>query len=510
VQIFDPLYCRFVFGTWFSFFAASNLVAQTNQGRLEITVTDSNGLVPCRIHLKGADGKPVKADPLPFFRDHFVCPGTVGIALSPGQYAYEIERGPEYLVRAGSFMVAVGATQTLALSLERLVDLAAEGWWSGELHVHRPLPDIELLMQAEDLHVAPVMTWWNKQNLWSKQEIPDNLLVSFDRNRFYQVMAGEDEREGGALLYFNLSQPLAIAAAAREYPSPLKFLAEARKHAGVRVDIEKPFWWDVPTWLASGQIDTIGLANNHMCRDQMFESEAWGKSRDIQRLPPPRGNGFWTQEIYYHILNCGLRIPPTAGSASGVLPNPVGYNRVYVQVGPKLAYDQWWENLRAGRSFVSNGPLLRCQADGHWPGHIFKAKNPVEIELKTAFASRDPIPGFEIIKNGRIELTVPFEDWKRIGKLGKVKFTESGWFLVRVIADNSKTFRFASTAPFYVEIGERPRRISRASAQFFLDWVRERMSRIKLDDPIQREEVLAYHRMAETFWQEKVTQANAD
>ena len=28
--------------------------------------------------------------------------------------------------------------------------------------------------------------------------------------------------------------------------------------------------------------------------------------------------------IYYHLLNCGLRVPPSAGSASGVLPNPVG------------------------------------------------------------------------------------------------------------------------------------------------------------------------------------------
>ena len=53
-------------------------------------------------------------------------------------------------------------------------------------------------------------------------------------------------------------------------------------------------------------------------------------------------------------------------------------------------------------------------------------------------------------------------------------------------------------------------RISRASAQFFLDWVRERSGRIKLEDPAQREEVLAYQRVAEKLWQEKVARANAD
>ncbi len=488
----------------------TDLLAQTNPGQLEITITDdkNGGPIACCIHLKDVKGKSVRAEKLPFFRDHFVCTGKIQLDLAPGNYSYEIERGPEYLMRTGTVTVAA-ATQNLALKLERLAEMAAEGWWSGDLHVHRPVDDIALLMQAEDLHMVPVMTWWNAKNEWSKRKPPAELLVQFDRNRFYQVMAGEDEREGGALLYFNLKEPLPIASATREYPPPMKFLKEARRHSDVWVDIEKPFWWDVPVWLASGQVDSVGLANNHMCRDQMYESEAWGKPRDKERLPPPRGNGFWTQEIYYHILNCGLRLPPSAGSASGVLPNPVGYDRVYVQVGPDLAYEKWWEGLRAGRSFVSNGPLLRCKANGHWPGHVFTAKSPLEIEVEAALATRDPISTIEIIKNGRVDSAVTFEEWKRTGKLGRLKFSESGWFLVRAIADNPKTFRFASTAPFYVEIGKRKRLISRESAQFFLDWVRERMGRIKLDDPKQREEVLGYHRMAEKFWQEKFESANA-
>lgn len=140
---------------------------------------------------------------------------------------------------------------------------------------------------------------------------------------------------------------------------------------------------------------------------------------------------------------------------------------------------------------------------------MFKTNAPLEVEIEAALTTRDPIPTIEIIKNGRVERAVPFEEWKRTGKLDRVKFTDSGWFLVRAVADNSKTFRFASTAPFYVEIGERPRRISRESARFFLDWVRERMGRIKLEDPAQHEEVLAHHRMAEKFWQEKVASANA-
>ena len=91
-----------------------------------------------------------------------------------------------------------------------------------------------------------------------------------------------------------------------------------------------------------------------------------------------------------------------------------------------------------------------------------------------------------------------------------MNFQESGWFLVRVITGNPKTFRFASTAPFYVEISAGRRRISKASAQFFLDWARERAQRVKLTDPAQRQEVLYYHELAEKFWQDLLNRANAD
>jgi hypothetical protein len=230
------------------------------------------------------------------------------------------------------------------------------------------------------------------------------------------------------------------------------------------------------------------------------------------RLPPPRGNGFWTQEIYYHILNCGLRIPPSAGSASGVLPNPVGYNRVYVYLGRRLSYEKWWEGLRAGRSFVSNGPLLRCEANGKFPGHVFTASEgkEVKLKLKARLDARDPISSIEIVKDGRVESAVAFDEWKKTGSLGALRFDRSGWFLVRAIADNAKTFRFASTAPYFVEIGKEKRRISKASAQFFLDWARERAKRVRLEERAKREEVLRYHVMAEKFWLGVLAQANAE
>jgi hypothetical protein len=91
-----------------------------------------------------------------------------------------------------------------------------------------------------------------------------------------------------------------------------------------------------------------------------------------------------------------------------VLPNPVGHNRVYVHVDGELSYEKWWDGLRAGRSFVSNGPLLRVKANGQWPGHVFRAASGagLSIDFGVQLDGRDPINRIDILRNGRIEKTI--------------------------------------------------------------------------------------------------------
>ncbi len=496
------------------FLSALATVASAADEQLVIKVIDRDTGKPiaARMHLKDARGRPVRIPKLPYWKDHFVIDGEVTLKLRKGNYTFEMECGPEYLRRSGYFTMKRFGNDVKTVDMKRFANLADEGWWSGDLHIHRPIEDIELLMRADDLHVAPVITWWNKKNLWKKRKLPENSLVKFDTNRYYHLMAGEDERGGGALLFFNLSRPLDLTRASREYPSPMTFLEAARETQGVHIDIEKPFWWDVPLWLASGKVHSIGLANNHMQRESILDNEAWGKPRDRILFPKPWGNGRWSQEIYYHILNCGLKIPPSAGSASGVLPNPVGYNRVYIYVGKDFSYERWWAGLRAGRVVVTNGPLLRPKVEGQMPGHTFIADKGEEIELEVALtlSTQDKIDYLEVIKNGRLVHEVRLADWAKAGgKLPLLKFKQSGWFLVRAVTSNQKTYRFASTGPYYVSIGYK-KRISKKSAQFFLDWVRERAAQIKLADPRQQQEVMRYHRMAEEFWQRRVKLANVE
>jgi hypothetical protein len=150
--------------------------------------------------------------------------------------------------------------------------------------------------------------------------------------------------------------------------------------------------------------------------------------------------------------------------------------------------------------------------EGALPGHIFKADAGQDVELTIALnlSTRDKIDYLEVIQDGRTVHEVRLDQFaKANGKLPPVKFIRSGWMLVRAVTNNPVTYRFASSGPYYVEIGYE-RRISKKAAQFFLDWVDERARRIKLENADELSQVLAPHQRARDFWQTKVAQANAD
>jgi len=446
---------------------------------------------------------------LPFWHDHFVLPGEVTLKLPKGNYVFELERGPEYVTCSGHFAIDNFADDTKEVELQRFVDMSRFGWWSGDLEVHRPADDLELLMRADDLHVVPLVTWWNNESR-SRGKSKD-LLVQFDGNRYYHLMGGGQVRAGGTLLFFNLSDPLSCEGADPEYPSPGGLIEQARQRGAVWVDMNKPFWWDLPALVAHAHIDSLQIAHSQICRSRTISEETGGKTRDKLRFPGNWGNAQWSQEIYFHLLNCGLRLPPTAGSGSGVSPNPVGYNRVYVHVDGDFSYEKWWQNLKAGRVTVTNGPLLRPLVRGELPGHVFRGEKgqTLDFEIGLTLSTREPISYLEVIKNGKIEHSIRFNEYAKTGRLPKIEFQESGWFVVRAVTDLVPTYRFAMTGPYYVEFDYKPR-ISKQSAQLFLDWLYQRARQIQLGNPQQQREVLAYHREARDFWQDLLSRANSE
>jgi hypothetical protein len=482
-------------------------------GQLLLSVVDKDTRQPiaCRIHLLNGNGRPVKLPGTAAWADHFDFKEKALLKLPVGNYSFVVERGLEYLEMNGHFRLENFADDSKQIELRRFCDMAKEGWWSGDLDVHRPEKDLPLVLEAEDLHVAPLTTFSNAKSQWSKRALPAKPLVEAAANRYYHLLGGEDTARGGLLAYLNLNQPFELSSPTAE--SPLDHISEARKQAGAWVDVRSASAWDLPIWIAQGKVDSIEVLDRQFIRDGGPPPAMPGdRPRDKQQYPPPTGIGRWSQKVYFQLLNCGLRIPPAAGSGSGIASNPAGYNRMYVFCGEHFSYENWWAGVREGKVVITNGPMLRPTVEGHPPGHVFKAAagEKIDFEIALTLSTRDKISYLEIVQDGRAIHQVRLDEWQKAnGKLPHVVFDQSGWFLVRAVADTGKTSRFAMTAPYYVEIGDTPR-ISRSAAQFFRDWVNERETQVKVDDSSLRQATQAEIDAARQFWKQMEAKANAD
>jgi hypothetical protein len=367
------------------------------------------------------------------------------------------------------------------------------------------------------LYVAQAIAWGQRINAWKGKTAPENPIVEFD-GRFYNAMAGRDRRAGGRLLLLGRSRPFDLPPGKGEYPSTMDVIASLEADAdslhadALHIDVEKAYWQDLPLWLAAGKVQTIEILCDDLRRESANAKPPVGaRPWDRIRYGPPSGSGRWAQTIYFHALNCGFRIAPSAGSGSGDVDNPVGYNRVYVKVDGPLTYEKWMEGLRAGRSFVTNGPLIRPAVEGLPPGEVFRGEKgkTLELEIGLTLSMQDKVEYLEVVQNGLTVHEVRLSKWAESGgKLPPIQFDQSGWFLVRAITSEPKTFRYAASAPYYVEI-DYQRRVSKESAQFFLDWVVDRKASLKLSNERERQSVLAQIESAEAFWRKKVEQANA-
>jgi hypothetical protein len=156
-------------------------------------------------------------------------------------------------------------------------------------------------------------------------------------------------------------------------------------------------------------VDAIGVVNNHFHPGDVWpEGEKYGSMpQDKPEYKTPAGFAQWVLNLYYSILNCGFRIPVSAGSASGVMTSWPGYERVYVHLDGAFSYDNWFRGLKAGHSFATNGPILLTSAEGKLPGSEFVWNRPMAVSLAVEANSHSLVDRIEIVANGEVLRSVP-------------------------------------------------------------------------------------------------------
>ncbi|NND99953.1 MAG: CehA/McbA family metallohydrolase [Pirellulaceae bacterium] len=489
--------------------------------RVVVTDADTNEMLPARLYLNDAGGKPyffesvsesgtavryekqnwINKESTEYHTTISADPCTV--SLPPGNYTLGVYRGKEYHPHQQTFDV-VDQDLDLSVSLRRWIDMSQLGWYSGDTHLHRTIDELRNVILAEDLNVAFPLTHWvtvaetppssGDKNL--RIDLPDDLVrvdpthVIWPRNTEYEIFSVAQKRHTLGALFV-----LGHKGALQQTVPPWKPIVDSARAADpdVLFDMDKlawPFAMVLPTIAPNA---TYELANNHMWRTQFAFGDWYTPAPNF--IQPPfggtrGGEREWidfTLGMYYVLLNSGFRMPPSAGTANGVHCVPAGFGRVYVHLKDGFDYQQWRQGLQQGRSFVTTGPMLMTTADDHDPGHVFRVDSPTEIPLHVEIISQTPLTFGEILVNGvPIKMLRPQNKRTDQGAFRTVidvpvGVEKSGWIAVRFWEDREEDgegrIRFAHSAPWYIEVGGESVKPRREEKQYLIGRMKDEIQR---------------------------------
>jgi len=181
-------------------------------------------------------------------------------------------------------------------------------------------------------------------------------------------------------------------------------------------------------------------------------------------------------DLYYKFLNCGFRLAASAGTASGVKPTPLGYDRVYVYLPGKFSYQDWFRALKAGRSFATNGPMLFLTVNGRNPGDTIQIPagggSPVKpLSVHAEVRSANELDRLEIVWKGKVVNNVSAPPQSHDLKTDFAMLPDdTGWLVARAFEKPTQSICFAHTSPVYIKMG-RSSGIVPGDAHFFTTWM---------------------------------------
>ena len=136
------------------------------------------------------------------------------------------------------------------------------------------------------------------------------------------------------------------------------------------------------------------------------------------------------------------------------------------------------EAVRRGRSFVTNGPLIRFSAAGTEAGGVISTAANQQIEWKLEAVSSAPVEKIEILVNGKVEWSGQgLNEAGRKTFAGKIKAPPGGWIAARIYGGTTRppmadSYPFAHTAPIWFgRVGSSDALAAKASAQDLLRWM---------------------------------------
>ena len=465
-------------------------------GKLLLRVTEPSGKpAAARVFLTAEDGRAYAPDDAwmqaddsfdrkerPFEAHYFDTPGISEITVPAGRVQVGVMRGFEYRFEELGVEVVAGKTSEAAVQLRPIEWHSRDTRWvSGDAHVHmnyagtyRNTPS-HLIEQAaaENLSIIENLVVNKEQRfpdiayfspkldrasnddhlLQHAQEFHTSYwghlgLLNLTRNLIIPGFAGYPNTEAASLFPVNAN----VADLAHEqgalvgYVHPLESVPDPEKDAVT---------FELPADVALGKVDYIEVVG--------FSDH---KS---------------TAAVWYKLLNCGFRLPTAAGTDFmgnyASLHGPIGLNRVYAEApAGSLKLEPWLESIKAGRTFATNGPLLRFELGLKTPGGEVKLDKQEDVSFRAALGSIVAVDHLQIVCNGKVARELELgADHRTAYVEGKLPLESSGWCLLRAFSDKAEypildLYPYATTSPVYVSVAGAPLR-NTEDARYFVAWM---------------------------------------
>jgi hypothetical protein len=415
------------------------------------------------------------------------------VSLAPGDYYVTYTRGPEYVPQTKKITVPEKDSVNFNFKLKRWIDLAKNGWYSADHHVHAagcshydsPEEGVlarDMFRQAlgEDLDVSAVLTWgpswyYQKQFFTGKDDsmsTKDNIIrYDVEVSGFPSSHCGhivllrikEDDYPGTTMIEQWPTWTLPILKWAKEQGGVVGYA-----HSGWGLDPVEPTN-ELPNYVLP-KMDGIG-ANEYVVAVTEGLVDFYSA-----------GDTYLTNELnmYYHTLNCGFKTRLSGETDFPCISDlRVGLARSYFKSDKSVNYDDYVAAIKSGRSYVTEGRahLMNFSVNGNEVGTNnselkFQGKQTLDINVDVA-AYLPPITDsnslkpesnminwsilfsrigktqnlpVELIVNGRpVDTTVITAD----GKIRKLNFKyqadRSCWVAVRILGA-------AHSNPFFIDI----------------------------------------------------------
>jgi hypothetical protein len=411
-----------------------------------------------------ADGKPVLLTPKGLdargwgllqkqtgIDEWFVVPQSVTVELPRGNVRIEALSGLETETAKVEFDFSNGQPREVSIPLTPFSRRRDRGWCSANTHLHlmkitreesdRYLRDFPAADRLDVLFVSHLKRAGADQDYITNQ-YPTGRL-KFLETRGVQISNGEEHRhnfgpggEGyGHVMLLGLKelvQPVSIGAGIAKTPPDSPAIAlgleTAHQQDGTAIWCHNNWGFeDIPNWLA-GRLDAQNI----------FDGGSHGGYADS----------------FYHYLNAGLKVPFSTGTDWFM----DDFARVYAEVTGELTPESWLVALRAGRTFITNGPLLELTVNNARIGDTLDLAQAGEVTITASAIGRGDFETLEIIQNGVVvasESSQPANGHFAATLRKPINISEPGWLAARITTANKNEYGralFGHTSAVYVTI----------------------------------------------------------